>query len=374
MPWITRYILAQLVTATIFVTLGLTFAIWLTQSLRLVDYIVNRGLPASTFLTFVGLLLPSFLGVVLPVATFVAVLFVYHKMTMDSEMVVMRAAGLSQMQLARPAIILGVMVTVVVYAIMLYFLPASFRNFKDLQSSFRNDLSAVLLQEGVFTALTDEITVYVRRRSSDGELRGILVHDNRDPEKPVTMMAERGALVASELGPRVVMENGNRQEVDPGTGRFSLLYFDRYTVEFNEFGETAKPRWREPKERFLPDLLFPDDDRRNQRYRQELIAEGHQRLVSPLYTLAFVLIGMAALLAGEFNRRGQAKRVLAAIACVAALEGISLALHDLAGRSTLAIPAMYGAVLAASGVSLYVLLHRPPRRGVQPDLSEVSAG
>jgi len=312
--------------------------------------------------------------VVLPVATFVAVLFVYHKMTMDSEMVVMRAAGLSQMQLARPAIILGVMVTVVVYAIMLYFLPASFRNFKDLQSSFRNDLSAVLLQEGVFTALTDEITVYVRRRSSDGELRGILVHDNRDPEKPVTMMAERGALVASELGPRVVMENGNRQEVDPGTGRFSLLYFDRYTVEFNEFGETAKPRWREPKERFLPDLLFPDDDRRNQRYRQELIAEGHQRLVSPLYTLAFVLIGMAALLAGEFNRRGQAKRVLAAIACVAALEGISLALHDLAGRSTLAIPAMYGAVLAASGVSLYVLLHRPPRRGVQPDLSEVSAG
>jgi len=373
MPWITRYILAQLVMATIFVTLALTFAIWLTQSLRLVDYIVNRGLPASTFLTFVGLLLPSFLGVVLPVATFVAVLFVYHKLVMDSEMVVMRAAGLSQLQLARPAIILAVMVTVVVYAIMLYFLPVSFRNFKDLQSSFRNDLSAVLLQEGVFTALTDEITVFVRQRSSAGELRGILVHDNRDPEKPVTMMAERGALVASELGPRVVMENGNRQEVDPGTGRFSLLYFDRYTVEFNEFGETVKQRWREPKERFLPELLFPDDDRRNQRYRQELIAEGHQRLVSPLYTLAFVLIGMAALLAGEFNRRGQAKRILAAIACVAALEGISLTLHDLASRSVLAIPAMYAAVLLAAGISLYVLLHRPPRPGVPQDFGEASA-
>ena len=72
MPGITRYILGQLVTATIFVTLALTFAIWLTQSLRLIDYIVNRGLPASTFLTFVGLLLPSFLGVVLPVAAFVS--------------------------------------------------------------------------------------------------------------------------------------------------------------------------------------------------------------------------------------------------------------------------------------------------------------
>jgi lipopolysaccharide export system permease protein len=373
MPWITRYILAQLVTAAIFVTLALTFAIWLTQSLRLIDFIVNRGLPASTFLTFVGLLLPSFLGVVLPIATFVGALFVYHKLTMDSEMVVMRAAGLSQMQLARPAIILGIMMAVVVYAISLYFLPLSMRNFKDLQSDFRNDFSTVLLQEGVFNALNDEITVYVRQRSSDGELRGILVHDNRNPKRPVTMMAERGALVSSEAGPRVVMENGNRQEIQPGTGRFSLLYFDRYTVELSEFGEAARARWREPKERFLNELLLPSDDRRDQRYRLELIAEGHQRLVSPLYTIVFVLIGMAALLAGEFNRRGQTRRVLAAIACVAALEGVSLALHDLASRSALAIPAMYAAVFIAAGLSLYVLLRKPTRRSAPPPLSEVSA-
>lgn len=371
MSRLTRYILAQLVTATLFVTLALTFAIWLTQSLRLIDYIVNRGLPASTFLTFVGLLLPSFLGIVLPVAGFVAALFVYHKLSMDSEMVVMRAAGLSQLQLARPAIILGVLVTLVVYSISLYFLPLSYRNFKDLQNSFRSDFSTVLLQEGVFTSLTDEITVYVRQRSADGELRGILVHDTRDPKKPITMMAERGALVASENGPRVVMENGNRQEVAPDTGRFSLLYFDRYTVELSQLGEAAERRWREPKERYLEELLFPGDDRYDQRYYQELVAEGHQRLVSPLYSLVFVLIGMAALLAGEFNRRGQAKRVLAAIACVAALEGVSLALHDLATRSAAAVPAMYAAVFLAAGLSLYVLLRQPQRRPPAQELSGV---
>lgn len=369
MPSITRYVFGQLVTATIFVTLALTFAIWLTQSLRLIDYIVNRGLPASTFLTFVGLLLPSFLGVVLPVACFVAALFVYHKLAMDSEMVVMRAAGLSQMQLARPAIILGIVVTVGVYAISLYFLPASFRHFKDLQHEFRSDFSAILLQEGVFTAVTDEITVYVRERSSEGELRGILVHDNREPGKPVTMMAERGALVPSESGPRVVMENGNRQEVEPGTGRFSLLYFDRYTVELAEFGSARQSRWREPKERFLHELLSPSDDHLDQHYRLELLAEGHHRIVSPLYSLVFVVIGMAALLAGEFNRRGQARRILAAIACVAALEGVSLSLHDLAARDTAAIPAMYLTVAVSIGLSFFVLLRKPARRS-QEALSE----
>src|SRR3546814_7611932 len=89
-----------------------------------------------------------------------------------------------------------------------------------------------------------------------------------------------------------------------------------------------------------------------QRYRQELIAEAHHRLVGPLYTLVFALIGVAALLAGEFNRRGQAKRVLVAVISVAALEGISLALHDLATRNPIAVPAMYIAVFLAAGASL----------------------
>jgi len=162
------------------------------------------------------------------------------------------------------------------------------------------------------------------------------------------------------------MENGNRQEIRPGTGRFSLLYFDRYTVELTDFGNAPQARWREPKERFLHELLSPGDGRQDRRHRLELLAEGHNRIVGPLYTLVFVVIGMAALLAGEFNRRGQALRVLTAIACVAALEGASLALHDLSSRNAAAVPAMYAAVLLSIGLGLYVLLRRPPRRSQEP--------
>ncbi|MEE8506083.1 MAG: LPS export ABC transporter permease LptF [Kiloniellales bacterium] len=359
MQAITRYIFNQLFIAVIFITLGLTLVVWLSQSLRWIGYIVNRGLPATTFLSFVALLLPSFLGVVLPIAAFCAVLFVYHKLIMDSELVVLRSAGLSQLQLARPAFVLGGLVTLAVYSIMIYFLPVSYRAFKDLQSNIRADYSAVLLQEGTFNAISKGITVYVRERSVDGELRGILVHDNRDPKKPITMMAERGALVHSDSGPRVVMANGNRQQVERENGRLSLLYFDRYTVELAQFQGTAHTRWREPRERFLPDLLNPPLD---ERARNELIAEGHQRLVVPLYCLAFIMVGMAALLSGQFNRRGHMWRVISAILVVAALEALSLALHDLASRTPVAIPAMYAGAILPVLAGAFVLLRAPRRR------------
>jgi lipopolysaccharide export system permease protein len=373
MQAITRYILMQIFMATVFVTVGLTFAIWLTRSLRLIDFIVNRGLPASTFFAFVGLLVPSFMGIVLPIATFVAVLFVYNKLTMDSELVVLRAAGLSQLGLARPGMIMAAGSMLVVYSISLYFLPLSYRAFKDLQYDIRNDYSAVLLQEGVFNNISDDITVYVRERTSDGQMWGILVHDNRDRERPVTMLAESGALVSNPEGPRVIMRNGNRQEIDRDSGNVSFLYFDSYTVELANFTETIAGRWRDPKERFLHELWAPPRDALDEKHRQQLIAEGHYRLVWPLNTFAFALVGLAALLTGEFNRRGQAWRVVVAILCVAALEASDLALHDLADRAPEAIVAMYAVAISTILGSFYFLLRRPRHRSSSAIPGEAAA-
>lgn len=370
MPAITNYIVKQLLLVTLVVTVGLTFAVWLAQSLRFFDYIVNRGLPATTFFLFVGLLLPSFLAVVLPIATFCAVLFVYNRLIVDSELIVLRAAGWSQAQLARPALLVAAAMTILVYAIALYFLPVSYRAFKDLQYQIRSDASIVLLQEGVFNDLADGITVYVRERTHDGELRGILVHDSREPDHPVSMMAERGALVRSEAGPRVVMANGNRQELDRATGRVSLLYFDRYTIEVAKLSDVPETRWLEPKERFLPDLLFPQERSRNQRHRLELLAEGHRRLAGPLYTMVFVVIGLGILLSGQFNRRGQLHRLIAAVLVIALLEGLALVLHDLSGRTIQAIPLMYATVVVALAGGFYLMLRKPRRRAAVSPLSE----
>jgi len=359
---ITRYVFGQLATATIAITVALTFAVWLTQSLRLIDFIVNRGLPAATFFSFVSLLLPSFLAVVLPIAAFCAVLFIYHKLAMDSELVVLRAAGFSSIQLARPALLIALVTTVVVYSITLYFLPVSYRAFKELQFRLRSDYSTVLLQEGAFNTVADGITVYIRKRSSGGELRGILVHDTRDPENPVSMMAERGAIVRGEAGPRVIMINGNRQQLEGDSGRLSLLYFDSYTVELTQLQGKTQTRWRDAKERFLPELLNPGPDVGEERYRIELAAEGHQRLAAPLYTLAFILVGLAALLVGEFDRRGQNRRVLFAVSSVALLEGLSLVMQDIASTSSWAIPGMYAAPLLPILIATIMLVRHPRRR------------
>jgi len=188
---ITRYILRQLALSTALVVVTLTSAIWLTQSLRFVDWIVNRGLPLSTFVYIAVLVLPSFLVVILPIALFSAVLFTYNKMQSDSEIVVLRAVGVGPMQLMAPALMVATVVMLLGYALNLYLLPLSYRGFKDLQYQIRSNYSAVLLQEGVFTTIDQGLTMFVREQGRRGELFGLMVHDSRLETKPVTMVAER---------------------------------------------------------------------------------------------------------------------------------------------------------------------------------------
>ncbi len=341
MHGLTRYILRQNLATTLFVTAALSAAIWLTQSLRLVDLIVNRGLSAELFLYLGILILPRFVDIVLPIGIFIAVLFTYNKLIAESEIVVMRAAGMSQFGLAKPAFILSGVGAAVLLALSVYFLPTANRAFKDLQFEIRNKFVSAVLQEGTFTTVSDNLTIYVRGRDGNGEMTGFLVQDERDKAKPVTIVAERGAFVETENGSRVFLVNGTRQQLDRATGKLSVLSFDKYTLDLSDVRDEAVGRVREPQERYLGELFLPTDSSVNPTFRNSLRLEGHQRLIVPLTAFAFAVIPLVALLCGEFNRRGQIRRILLAIALALLFETIDLGLRNLAVRYPAGIVLMY---------------------------------
>lgn len=357
MRCIDRYILGQVFWWTVFVAVCLTCIVWLSQSLQFIEMIVSSGLSIPMFAYFTALLLPTFVAVILPIALLFAVLFTYNKLIADSELVVMRAAGVSQWSLARPTLILAVAATLIGYVLSLYLIPMSFRAFKDLQFRLRNEFSTVVLQEGVFNSVMKGVTVYVRERTDSGELLGIIVHDARKPDQPMTMMAERGAIVMGKSGPRVVMVNGNRQQVRKDGG-LTLMHFGRYEFEIEGRAESPAGRWREPRERFLDELFFPPDRSEDLWQYHQLRMEGHHRLASPLLSLAFAIVGLAFLLSGEFNRRGQMKRVVASIAVVVAIEVAMLSIKSAGQRIPELAGLMYLCPLLPAAWGGYVLLVR----------------
>lgn len=360
-----RYMLRQLFWPLVFAVLVIAGVIWISQSLRFVDLVLNRNLPPSLLVQLPLFVLPKFATVFLPLILFAVTLFVYTKMAVDSELVALRACGLSPARLARPAVVMALLVVGIGYLLNLYAMPTAYREFKEIQAMIREDHSHILIREGEFSQFDSGLTVYVRDRSPQGELLGILIHDRRSEGAPVTIMAEKGAMIRAEGVPRVVLINGNRQTLRADND-LSILYFDRYTLDLATQEAGGGPRWPQPDERYLHELLWIDTTgvhaASNLRFRQILLAEGHHRLASPWLNLAFVMIALAALLTGEFNRRGKNTRIVVATVIVLALQAAMTAAHSLAGTIPAMIPLMYLLPLSAIVAGFWYLMREPKRR------------
>src|SRR5262249_28452667 len=147
MPLIERYILRNAALAFAACLLALTLVIWITQALRELDLLTGKGQTIIMFLMVTGLSLPALVTVIAPVALFIATIYALNKLNGDSELIVMSAAGMPPARLLRPFVALMLVVAVMVGAMTLWLMPASFLGLRDLITKIRADFVANIVKE-----------------------------------------------------------------------------------------------------------------------------------------------------------------------------------------------------------------------------------
>jgi lipopolysaccharide export system permease protein len=224
-----------------------------------------------------------------------------------------------------------------------------------MQAFIRDNYVSVLLQEGVFNSPTKDLTVYIREIDDDGKLKGLLMHDRRVVNKPITMMAEEGKLIKTKQGPRFILVKGNRQEIDHTNNELSLLYFDRYALDLSTFTTKSSNRWREAEERYLDELFYPKNNTGAQHF-QKLRAEGHNRITWPMYSILLTLLALVPFVGGEFNRRGQGRKILLVSIGAIAFIGVAISMKNIVAKNADYTLIMYGLVLGGIVILTSTLL------------------
>lgn len=355
MKKINRYIFMQLLVGFLLIALGMTGIIWLSQSLRLIDWIVNKGVPVTLFVELTLLVLPNFVAIITPLALFVVCLFVYQRLLGDRELIVMKSAGMSPWQMVRPTMYLGLVLVLVGYALTLWLVPYSVGQFKELQFRIKNNLAHVAIQEGQFNLLPKGITVYVRVFKPSGEMKGVFVHDARDPEKRIIMVARDGAYMVNSDGAHIVLHKGRRTEYLRKGETLSSLDFENYTMTMDETF-TSKARSVSEEELPLQTLITASPERAGSmaRYREYKV-EAFKRLTQPWYALVFAMVVLVPLLLGRYNRRGQNSSVYLAIILVILLQSLALGFQNLSNKNLWFLPFMGLNIILPLAVSTWML-------------------
>ena len=335
------YIAKQIVTGFLLVALSLMSMLWLTQSLRFVEMVTDKGLPVYLFVEMTSLLMPRVFTILSPIALFVAVMFVYNRLITDSELVVMKAVGISSVVIARAALLVGAVLALFNVFVLNVGIPAAEGKFRDLEYEVKNSFSKMMLREGAFTSFKNNMTIFIDKFLDDGTVKGILVSDGKNPAEKVVTVAESGMLEYTDIGPKILLKNGTRQVMNKKSGQFSSMTFDDYVVDFGDVS-VARKKDKSVRERSISELFAEAEKPEvSEKDARAFKAEAHRRLLAPWFNLVFALLACTGLLISNFNRRGQGKVITVSILAMILVQALDMTFANMARRYEWIVALMY---------------------------------
>ena len=302
-----RYILRQ-IGKPILTAMAIGMLVLLAERMvRLLDVTLGKRNSFGVIFELLAYLLPHYLGLAIPVALFLGLLFGFNKMSRDSEIDALMASGAGLSRLLRPVMILAVGLTFVSFAIFGWLQPHARYAYRAVIFAVKTVEVFYLAEEGVFMQAGSRTFILDRLSRADRRFERMFLFDDRGLDGFETLTAQSGQLVsdAASQRPMLHLERGHRLAV-PSWPEFSSRgpAVDAVVGEFSDAAmplsqvnrKLTRPRGDDERELTLPELVAQRTSPPKGATVDSMTAELHKRLVSiaslivlPMLALPFSL-------------------------------------------------------------------------------------
>jgi len=330
MSIINKYFTRQLLGIFIMLLLILTGLAWMMQIMSMMKFLINYGVKLSSFIYLISLMIPFIISIIVPFVTFIATIFVYNKLIAENEVTVMAATGLSPWQIAKPAIKLALVLTIVHLVLNIWIVPSTQAKFYSTQWNLRYGLAHLKLQEAAFTKLANGLVVYVDNVSGQ-DLNQIMLSDMRDDKNQMLIFAERGKLVSTVHGLSIVTNNGSLQM--RGKNGFTTGTFDNFDMDLNLIENDSDVSFRVrriPTMDLIKDVISQEDVRQHHLTLVELCT----RLINPFMNLILTIVCTLILLRSSLLRRRASFAPAVAVLAMAAIMATYMSVSNMVDSLT----------------------------------------
>lgn len=366
-----RYVTREIWPPTGLGLLLFTFILLLDQISNLMKVLVSRGADLPTVVRAFSYLLPSIFSVTIPMAFLLGVLLAFGRMASDSEIVALRASGLSPLSLLRPVVALSLVTASLTFYVYAVLGPAANQAYREIifaliVSRARNDVQPRVFNDDLIPGGT--MVLYVSDIAAEtGQWKDVFIHDTRNPQQPKVILARGGQLTIDRARRRVGLDLQDgvsytfhvSQPGEIGTDHFQTGYFPFAYEEFFPKLPLAKGdrelTMAELRQRVTELRAQGKPPSESARY----LVEWHKKLAIPTACFVFGLLGLGLSLGSKKEARSAAFGLSIGVIFV---YYVLIRLGEQAGDTGLMAPlvAVWAAnvVLGAAGVTLLYLNYR----------------
>jgi len=281
---------------------------------RLLDLTLGKKKSFSLIFEMLSYLVPHYLGIALPAALFLGLLFGFSRLSKDSELDAFLAAGYGLHQIARPVIILSCALAVVSAAIFGFIQPHSRYLYRAVVHSIKSADVFYLAEEGVFMRVGKRTFILDELSRGDNKFKRIFMFEDTGTKGSETVTASQGALIEIDQEERPVLrlESGHRLKLkgqfwDTPANNKPGHDVAEFKVIDTPLGEVSKAVFRirgvDQREFTLPELWHAFADKPEKIGINALNSEFHRRII---LILTILILPFLAIPFSIGRRRGQA--------------------------------------------------------------------
>ncbi len=219
-----RYVVREILLPFAAWTAFLCVLLFVMAFLKGTEVLLGSAVTGWDFARFTLFLLPGFLAQALPISFLLAIVLGVGRLVEDGELRAMQSLGVSPAVVLRGPVLIGALVSVALAFLMSTAQPWG----QTMVHVTANDIIRRNLirdlKPGVFHEEVQGLSLYAGEVDAQGHWKQVLVHDERDPERPMLVLAARGVVRSTEW------EDGIYLELDDGVVHRSSQGTDEYAV------------------------------------------------------------------------------------------------------------------------------------------------
>jgi lipopolysaccharide export system permease protein len=267
---------------------------FLAKLIPFLNFVLELNIGFPDFIRLFSYIFPNIFLYSIPMAAMMGVTIGFARLSSDSEILALKASGISMYQILPPVIIVAALIALLTSFVSIKLIPLSAVSIKQLSYQLLKEKISKGIKEHMFTEALGDVVVYVDKiDKSTGEWSDVWVSDMRGVDNPIVTMASTGKMDSSlqNMMVSIVLRNGSLHK--PGNDNAQIVQFDQYQIniplQLPESKNTRLKRTDLPMGELLEEAQQANN---NIEKKRNLLIEFHKRLVLPVGCLMISLIGL----------------------------------------------------------------------------------
>ncbi len=267
---------------------------FLVKLIPFLNFVLELNIGPADFIRLFSYLFPNIFLYSIPMAAMMGVTIGFARLSSDSEILALKASGISMYQILPPVIIVAALIAMLTSYFSIKLIPLSEISMKQLTYQLLKEKINEGVKEHVFTEALGDVVVYIDNiDKTTGEWRNVWVSDMRGVENPVITMASTGSMASniSNMMVSIALNNGSLHR--PGNESAQIVQFEQYDINIPLQPPTGKATMLKRSALTMGELLKEAREiSEDTAEKRRILIEFHKRLVLPAGCLIISLIGL----------------------------------------------------------------------------------